>query len=39
VPMPSVDPGLRREDESGTPRLVSRRSSRLVVNYLNAPDH
>jgi hypothetical protein len=36
--MPSMDPGLRREDENGMPRLVSRRSSRLVVNYLNAPN-
>ncbi len=26
------DPGLRREDENGTPRLVRRRSSRLAVN-------
>jgi hypothetical protein len=38
--MSTMDPGLRREDEKGTPRLVSdRRSSRLVMNYLNAPHH
>jgi hypothetical protein len=29
----------RREDENGMRRLVSRGSSQLVVNYLNAPNH